>query len=80
MSMKTAISIPDDIFMSAERLAKQMNISRSEFYRYALERYIAECRHVGVKEQLDKVYASQNSSVDPAFLKAQTNSITREDW
>ncbi len=78
--MKTAISIPDDIFVSADHLAKRLNMSRSELYARAIQQYIAECRLVGVKEKLDQVYASENVSVDPAVLNAQAISIPMEEW
>jgi metal-responsive CopG/Arc/MetJ family transcriptional regulator len=78
--MKTAISIPEDIFVSADHLAKRLNMSRSELYTRAVQQYIAECRHAGVKEKLDQVYASENASVDPAVLNAQAISIPVEEW
>jgi predicted transcriptional regulator len=34
--VKTAISIPDDVFRRAERLAKQRKLSRSQLYTSAL--------------------------------------------
>jgi metal-responsive CopG/Arc/MetJ family transcriptional regulator len=78
--MKTAISIPDDIFSSADRLAKQLQMSRSELYARAVKRYVAECRHTGVKEKLDEVYGFEAESVDPAVMNAQAASIPREKW
>ncbi len=78
--MKTAISIPDDIFITADRLAKRLSMSRSELYTRAVQQYITECRHIGVKEKLDQVYASENASVDPAVLNAQVISIPMEEW
>jgi len=78
--MKTAISIPDDIFISADYLAKRLNMSRSELYTHAIRQYVAECRHAGVKEKLDQVYASENSSIDPALSNAQAISIPVEEW
>lgn len=78
--MKTAISIPDDVFVSADCLAKRLNMSRSELYALAVKQYIAECRHAGVKEKLDQVYASENASVDSAVLDAQAVSIPNEEW
>jgi metal-responsive CopG/Arc/MetJ family transcriptional regulator len=78
--MKTAISIPDNIFVSADHLAKRLNMSRSELYTRAILQYIAECRHAGVQEKLDQVYASENASVDPAVLNAQAISIPMEEW
>ena len=78
--MKTAISIPDDIFASADRLAKRLQMSRSELYMRAVQRYVAECRHTGVKEKLDEVYGFEATSVDPAVLNAQAASIPTEEW
>lgn len=39
--MKTAISVPDDVFEKAERLARSARRSRSEFYSAALREYVA---------------------------------------
>jgi metal-responsive CopG/Arc/MetJ family transcriptional regulator len=78
--MKTAISIPNDIFVSADHMAKRLNMSRSELYTRAIKQYIAECRHTGVKEKLDQVYASDITSIDPAVLNAQAISIPMEEW
>lgn len=38
--MNTAISIPDPIFETAERLAQTLRISRNELYTRALSAYI----------------------------------------
>ncbi len=78
--MKTTISIPEDRFISADNLAKRLNMSRSELYKLAIKQYIAECRHFGVKEKLDQVYASEDSSVDPAIVNSQAISIPMEEW
>jgi metal-responsive CopG/Arc/MetJ family transcriptional regulator len=80
MLMKTVISIPEDVFVSASRLAKRLNISRSELCTRAVQQYIAKYRHAGVKEKLDQVYAAENSSVDPAVLNAQEISVPAEEW
>ena len=39
--MKTAISLPDDTFERVDRAAKQLGISRSEFFARAAERWLA---------------------------------------
>ena len=41
MGMKTAISVPDEVFSSAERLAKRLKVSRSELYSRALAEFLA---------------------------------------
>ncbi|PYT05293.1 MAG: hypothetical protein DMF60_12445, partial [Acidobacteria bacterium] len=39
--MKTAVSIPDEVFEKAERLARRMKKSRSELFSRALDEYVA---------------------------------------
>ncbi|TGN17388.1 ChpI protein [Leptospira idonii] len=38
--MKTAISIPDDLFILAEKTAKKLGIPRSQLFAKALEEFI----------------------------------------
>jgi len=38
--MKTAISLPDDVFEEAERLASRLKVSRSELYAQALQDFV----------------------------------------
>ncbi|MBN3906305.1 MAG: ChpI protein [Nostoc sp. NMS1] len=38
--MKTAISIPDPLFETAEEFAKLMGLSRSQLYAVALQEYL----------------------------------------
>jgi metal-responsive CopG/Arc/MetJ family transcriptional regulator len=78
--MKTAISIPDPIFTRADRLARELHISRSTLYTCAVEEYIGEHRHSRVREKLDKVYSAESSAIDPVVLYAQAASLPEEDW
>jgi metal-responsive CopG/Arc/MetJ family transcriptional regulator len=78
--MKTAISIPDNVFMQADHLAKRLHMSRSELYTHAVEEYVGEHRHARVREKLDEVYSTESSAVDPALLNAQATSLLEEEW
>jgi metal-responsive CopG/Arc/MetJ family transcriptional regulator len=78
--MKTAISIPDSVFTPAERLAKELEMSRSELYTRAVQEYVAEHRHMKVREKLDQVYGSQPSTVDPVLCDLQAASLPPEEW
>ncbi len=55
--MKTAISIPDDVFEQADALARELKQSRSQLYARAVREYVA--RH-----SADKVTAALNSVCD----------------
>jgi len=78
--MKTAISIPDNVFARADRLAKSMNMSRSELYARAVEEYLEGHRRSRVREKLDAIYSAESSSIDPALMIAQTASLPEEEW
>lgn len=55
-------------------------MSRSELYTRAIQRYVAEQRHAGVREMLDQLYAFEHASVSPDILRAQASSIPLEEW
>ena len=78
--MKTAISIPDPLFHAAERAAKRQKVSRSRFYARAVETYLKTQQAKGVKEALDAIYATEDSSLDPDIARMQSLSIGREEW
>ena len=80
--MKTAISIPDEIFEEAERLAKIRGWSRSELYANAVSAFVTNERFVGVREKLDAVYAvkADESGLDPLLANAQAESLPDEKW
>lgn len=80
--MKTAISIPDEIFEQAERLAKIRGWSRSELYANAVSAFVNNERFLGVREKLDAVYGAdmKDSAVDPLLADAQARSIPEENW
>ena len=80
MAMKTAISLPDSVFESAEQLALRLDISRSELYVRALKSYIEAHRDDGVTEALNQVYSTENASLDPVAAKQQFVSLPGDEW
>lgn len=51
--MKTAISVPDDTFDLATRCARELGISRSEFFTRAARRYLADLSMATLTQQID---------------------------
>jgi metal-responsive CopG/Arc/MetJ family transcriptional regulator len=41
-SLKTAISIPDNLFEAADKVARRLGISRSELYQRAIARFLEQ--------------------------------------
>lgn len=78
--MKTAISIPDELFASAEAFAKQRGLSRSELFQKAVKSYLEGHQPDSVREELDRVYGSVPSKLDASAELAQAEVLTPEDW
>jgi len=77
-SMKTAVSIPDKVFRVADRLAKRLHVSRSRLYAAALADFVARHESKRITERLDAVYGDEDSSLDPALGRIQSNSLPPE--
>ncbi|MEK7767864.1 MAG: hypothetical protein AAB368_16660, partial [bacterium] len=75
LHVKTAISLSDDVFDTAERLSKRLGISRSRLYAKAVEAFVKAHRSEGVREALDAVYGSESSNIDPALARMQRRSV-----
>lgn len=78
--MKTAISIPDEIFESADELADTLGVSRSELYARAVAEFLAKHRDSDVTARLNDVYGAEDSSLEPGLRRAQAKSAGREVW
>ena len=78
--MKVALSIPDDLFESAETLGRRLGLSRSRLYATALADYLAKHRGRKTTERLNAVYADKPEHVDPALRRAQSKTIGRDRW
>jgi metal-responsive CopG/Arc/MetJ family transcriptional regulator len=78
--MKTAISIPNNIFEQAESLARKLKISRSELFTEAVKVYLKENQVEDVTAKLDEVYGKTDSHLGETLLNAQTASLAKEEW
>ncbi len=78
--MKTAISVPDEVFEAADRAAKKLGVSRSELYSTAVYEYIERHRVEDVTSRLNDLYASENSKLDENLGLMQGRSLNNEDW
>ena len=78
--MKTAISIPDEIFDAAEELAHRLGLSRSELYARSVADFVERQRRDDVTARLNGVYADGDECLDPILERLQLASLRREDW
>lgn len=75
--MKTAVSIPDDVFERAEELARRRRVSRSELYATALRALLDEDE--AVTARLNAVH-EQSSNTDPFIHEAARRTFAKSDW
>jgi antitoxin MazE6 len=78
--MKTAVSVPDDVFASAERLARREKRSRSEVYSAALREYVARHSPDEVTDALNLVVSDLGSVTDPFVEHASRQTLERTEW
>ncbi|HEY8211744.1 MAG TPA: ribbon-helix-helix protein, CopG family [Myxococcaceae bacterium] len=78
--MKTAISLPDEIFEQAERLARRMKKSRSELYRRAVAEYVARHEPDAVTEKIDRAMEGIDGRPDAFSTAAARRALQRTEW
>ena len=78
--MKIAVSVPDDVFARAERLARRERRSRSDVYSAALREYVARHSPDEVTEALDRVVAELGGQVDPFGSAAGRRRLESTEW
>lgn len=78
--MKTAISLPDDLFASAEALAERLGVSRSALYATAVAEFLIRHQAREVTDRLNALYADAPSALDPRLARAQRRTAARTGW
>jgi metal-responsive CopG/Arc/MetJ family transcriptional regulator len=78
--MKTAVSIPDDVYQGAERLARRTKKSRSRLYGDALREYLARHGADEVTEAMNRACAEVGESSDPFVTSAAHRVLERSEW
>jgi metal-responsive CopG/Arc/MetJ family transcriptional regulator len=78
--MKTAISIPDDLFEGAERLARRTKKSRSRLFRDALQEYLARHTPDQVTEAMNNALAEVGATDDGFVSSSARRILERSEW
>jgi hypothetical protein len=78
--MKTAVSVPDDVFQSAERLARRERRSRSDVYSTALREYVARHSPDEIRDAIDRVVADVGGTIDPFVGLAGIRILENTEW
>ena len=78
--MKVAVSIPEELFESAESLGKRMRVSRSRLYATALAEFLAKHQGRKVTDRLNQLYSAEDSRLDDGLARLQRRAVGADKW
>ncbi len=78
--MKTAVSIPDDLFHAAEREAKRRGVSRSKLIQMAIEALLTQRRDQDITAALNRSRAAAPEPADPFFDELARRTMANTEW
>jgi len=78
--MKTAISIPDDLFASADAFAARLQLSRSELFARAIREYLQRYDQDQITRELDDVVEQLDTRLEPDLARASRLALQRSEW
>jgi len=78
--MKTAVSLPNDVFRAAERHARRARKSRSQLYAEALSEYLSRHAPDEVTEAMNHVIDQLKEPTDPFVTAAARQVLERSEW
>ncbi len=82
--MKTAISIPDDIFKEIDTLSRELHCSRSQILVNAAREYMEKLKNRKIFEALNKAYTEKETEQEAELRrkgkKHYTKLLKTERW
>ena len=57
-----------------------MGLSRSRLYSVAIERFVQEHDDEVITAQLNEIYSTEPSTLDPVFQSIQSRSVKKGQW
>jgi metal-responsive CopG/Arc/MetJ family transcriptional regulator len=73
--MKATVSIPDPVFDAADKLARQLGISRSQLYTRAVRQFLESYRTEAITQALNEVCFESETTVDPILMQMQLETL-----
>lgn len=78
--MKTAISVPTEVFQLSERLAKKLKVSRSAVFALGVKKLGEEFDDEQITERLNEYYSKEKAEIDPVVMRMAAVSLPKEKW
>lgn len=80
LGMKTAVSVPDDLFNKAEKLARKTGKSRSQIYQEALMEYLLRRDPDALTAAMDQALTDIDQGSDTWLSEAGRRVIEKAEW
>ena len=81
--VKTAISLPSQLFDVAEEVAGKMGVSRSRLYAIALESFLEKRENEELILRINNAYADETDAEERAAraaMKTQQRRLLKDEW
>lgn len=78
--MKTAISLPDELYAQAEETAERLHMSRSELYAKALAQFIMTQQRLTLTADINAFIQEHGQDKDPVWDAAARRTIRALEW
>ena len=78
--MKTAISVPNDVFELSERLAKKLKVSRSKIFAMGVKKLGEEYDEEDIVARINAVCKEVDTSLDPFWKEVQSRTLPKDKW
>jgi len=80
--MKTAVSLPDDVFAEAEAYAQAHGLSRSHLYAAAMREFLVRHNDDAITEAINAAIDEDPKAFvpDPALSAAVSRTLAKVEW
>ena len=83
-SVKTAISIREDLFKEVNKLAEELHVSRSKLFVMAVQDYLKKNNKQSLLSQINRAFNdypdSEELEIHSKMRKKQVANLARETW
>ena len=74
--MKITVSIPDHIYLAADRFARDRGLTRSRLYAQAVADFLARDQGDEITRKLNEIYGQIQAELHPDLVEMQALSVT----
>jgi metal-responsive CopG/Arc/MetJ family transcriptional regulator len=78
--MKTAVSLPDELFAEAEEYAECHHVSRSALYARAIREYLTRHNDDAITAAINSVADEIATALEPDLADVSRERLRRQEW